>query len=221
MRAGDCMFLPAFHLHYVRSTGRNIAGMYMWYFRDTYEHEACEAAPPPGAAGAPLAEYDIINDFPGEADHVAYGRVKMGHPDWKRESRALLLAEVQQSATPDALRWRSLVRWARAFDYNLRASDVRRAWRAAGGAERPEAESTVPLSDVLADPQRAWERLFRQACVELDMGSATQEMDTRYEGGINAQRFNRGGIGDDDDEEEEKGKGGDEAGAAITSRDEL
>ena len=30
VEAGDCLFVPAFHLHYVRSWGRNVAASYMW-----------------------------------------------------------------------------------------------------------------------------------------------------------------------------------------------
>jgi lysine-specific demethylase 8 len=74
MRAGDCMYLPAFHMHYVRSTGRNIAGMYMFQTSEQYDASRCKGAP---TTGVPLARYDLLWDFPGKKDEAGYNMVSM------------------------------------------------------------------------------------------------------------------------------------------------
>ena len=212
MRAGDCMYLPAYHLHYVRSTGRNIAGMYMWSTEDEFEQASCEDVPT--QTGVPLARYDIIWDFPGHADHVGFNRVKMGYTDWKRESRAKL---VHRLGARSEVRWKDLLGWAAKHHRGrLRKSHLLRAWRAAGGDE--QLQSTVPVSDLFSDPQRKWERLFRLTVAD-DIGEETQLLDTEYEGGNNAVRLLWGDIGTDD------GRGDNEAaeqhGGSERRRDEL
>ncbi len=91
MRAGDCLFIPSFYLHYVRSWGRNVAASYMWQTHERYDGSdggACadgSAAGEAARAGVTLAEHDIIWDFPGPGapGDMEHSRVKMGFPNWK------------------------------------------------------------------------------------------------------------------------------------------
>ena len=87
MLPGDCMYLPAHLLHYVRSWGRNIAGMYMFQTEEQYDPQACAGAPTTAAGALPLSEYDILWDFPGRRGEAGYNKVKMGYAQWKRNFR--------------------------------------------------------------------------------------------------------------------------------------
>merc|ERR1711865_503401 len=57
MEPGDCMYLPAWHLHYVRSSGRNIAGMYMFQTGTEYDEASCKDYP---QTSTMLGDFDIL-----------------------------------------------------------------------------------------------------------------------------------------------------------------
>merc|ERR1711939_116178 len=84
MEPGDCMYLPAWHLHYVRSFGRNIAGMYMFQTGQQYDPSTCENVP---KTSTPLGDFDILWNFPGAPNTAGHNQVKMGYPDWKKAFR--------------------------------------------------------------------------------------------------------------------------------------
>jgi len=92
MEAGDCMYLPAWHLHYVRSYGRNIAGMYMFQTGQKYDKESCKDAP---MKTTPLGDFDILWNFPGAPQSAGHNQVKMGYIDWKKEFREPLAGLAQ------------------------------------------------------------------------------------------------------------------------------
>ncbi|CAE8632489.1 unnamed protein product [Polarella glacialis] len=82
LEAGDCLYTPAFLLHYVRSYGRNVAGMSMFQREEKYD-PACNGA----AVGEPLplSKYDVMWSFPEEdRSLLGWNIVKMGYPNWKR-----------------------------------------------------------------------------------------------------------------------------------------
>jgi len=85
MEAGDCMYLPAWHIHYVRSWGRNIAGMYMIQTGAKFDKATCDKGYP--KESTPLGDFDILWNFPGAPNTAGYNQVKMGYPDWKRQFR--------------------------------------------------------------------------------------------------------------------------------------
>ena len=83
LRAGDCMYTPAHIMHYVRSTGRNIAGMYMFQTETKYDAASCPAAAKTEASA--LDQYDVLWEFPGLVkDGAGYNQVE-AYP-WRRRS---------------------------------------------------------------------------------------------------------------------------------------
>lgn len=83
MNAGDCLYTPALHLHYVRSWDRNVAGMSMFQREERYDPECGGASPP--KEPVPLSDYDTLWSFPEEdRSLLGWNIVKMGFPNWKR-----------------------------------------------------------------------------------------------------------------------------------------
>jgi hypothetical protein len=70
---GDCLYTPAYHLHYVRSWGRNIAGMWIWMSLEEYQPGTCAAVNADATAASrtavPLSEHEIMWDYPGEKEY--------------------------------------------------------------------------------------------------------------------------------------------------------
>ena len=64
-KAGDCLWIPAKYLHYVRSWGRNVGASWMIQDKETFDHAVCPAGSPPVTEHVPLSEHDILWDFPG------------------------------------------------------------------------------------------------------------------------------------------------------------
>merc|ERR1712216_75125 len=87
MEPGDCMYLPAHLLHYVRSWDRNIAGMYMFQTETEWDPSTSKDVP---TTSTPLGDFDILWNFPGAANTAGYNQVKMGYPDWKKQLRESL-----------------------------------------------------------------------------------------------------------------------------------
>mmetsp|Transcript_91940 Transcript_91940/g.297412 ORF Transcript_91940/g.297412 Transcript_91940/m.297412 type:complete len:552 (-) Transcript_91940:39-1694(-) len=82
LEAGDCLYTPAFLLHYVRSYGRNVAGMSMFQREERFDPK-CNGE----AVGEPqtLDKYDVLWSFPEEDKSLlGWNLVKMGFPNWKR-----------------------------------------------------------------------------------------------------------------------------------------
>jgi len=81
LEAGDCLYTPALLLHYVRSFGRNVAGMTMFQREEKYDPK-CNGQ----EVGEPkaLSEYDVMWSFPEEDPSLlGWNMVKMGFPNWK------------------------------------------------------------------------------------------------------------------------------------------
>ena len=221
MRAGDCMYLPAYHMHYVRSTGRNIAGMYMFQTTERFDPDACADAP---TTGLPLSKYDILWDFPGKKGYAGYNKVKMGHPHWKKLFRAPLLKQLH-SSTVDL---KTLLQFGQA--QGLRAELVKHKWKKAAGDSQ-----TVPVSTIVSHEE--FDDFFRWIGVteEAD-GDDSQQMDVVYArtslqstktervGAEDGGQGGEGGEGDEEEEEEEDGeeeRRSDEEDDDEVPRDEL
>jgi hypothetical protein len=83
MEAGDCLYTPALLLHYVRSWGRNVAGMSMFQREERYD-STCGGAKQ--WEPKPLSAYDVMWSFPEEDPSLlGWNMVKMGFPNWKRQ----------------------------------------------------------------------------------------------------------------------------------------
>merc|ERR1719183_832567 len=104
MEAGDCMYLPAWHLHYVRSFGRNIAGMYMFQVGTEFDEKSCKNVP---TTSTPLGDFDILWNFPGAPNTAGHNQVKMGYPDWKKVFREPL----SQMATGGKIQKSAFMQW--------------------------------------------------------------------------------------------------------------
>jgi len=86
-KAGDCLWIPAKYLHYVRSWGRNIGASWMVQDKETFDEEVCRSNPP--VEHLPLAKHDILWDFPGVQGEPEYNQIKMGFPNWSPMRRQL------------------------------------------------------------------------------------------------------------------------------------
>lgn len=87
LEAGDCLYTPALLLHYVRSYGRNVAGMTMFQAEERYD-PSCGGEVP----GEPklLSDYDVLWSFPEEDKSLlGWNVVKMGYPNWKKRIATL------------------------------------------------------------------------------------------------------------------------------------
>lgn len=95
---GDCLYLPAHLLHYVRSWSddaddpRIIALMTMFQSEVRYEPSNCIDAP----EKVFLSEYDVLwGEFPGSLEVPrCMNHVKMGYPNWKRTLASMAKKEV-------------------------------------------------------------------------------------------------------------------------------
>jgi len=84
--AGDCLWIPAKYLHYVRSRGRNVGVSWMIQDKEIFDAAVCN---PPPAEHLPLAQHDILWDFPGLKGEPEHNVIKMGFPNWARLRRQL------------------------------------------------------------------------------------------------------------------------------------
>jgi hypothetical protein len=116
MHPGDCLYLPAFHLHYVRSYGRNIAGMYMFTTDFKYNEKNCKDAPKKATS---LDQFDIMWNFPGQPGEAGHNKVKMGFPDWKNDVREPLVRMAQKSK--GTINFKTWASWY--FEHYTQASD--------------------------------------------------------------------------------------------------
>merc|ERR1712167_146618 len=83
---GDCLWIPAKYLHYVRSYGRNVGASWMIQDKERFDSDVCASEP---ATHLPLSEHDILWDFPGLRGEPEYNKIKMGYPNWAVERRGL------------------------------------------------------------------------------------------------------------------------------------
>jgi len=101
MEAGDCLYTPALLLHYVRSFGRNVAGMTMFQQEEKYDPACGGKDGQRLAPGEPqnLSAYDVVWSFP-EEDRALLGWnvIKMGYPNWKRRYLRPLASLAKSSA---------------------------------------------------------------------------------------------------------------------------
>lgn len=81
---GDCVFVPAGVLHYVRSYGRRNIGVTAHFDWHTRGLRDLDAVPPALVArGISLNKFDTLWTYPGEfIGSFEYARIKMGWPDW-------------------------------------------------------------------------------------------------------------------------------------------
>lgn len=101
MEAGDCLFTPALLLHYVRSFGRNVAGMTMFQQEEKYDPACGGKDGQKLAPGEPqnLSAYDVMWSFPEEdRSLLGWNVVKMGYPNWKRRFLRPLASVAKSSA---------------------------------------------------------------------------------------------------------------------------
>lgn len=94
MEAGDCLYTPALLLHYVRSYGRNVAGMTMWQRHEQYD-PSCNG----DTVGEPqlLSKYDVMWSYPEEdRSLLGWNIIKMGFPNWKSQVLGRLAAQVRR-----------------------------------------------------------------------------------------------------------------------------
>lgn len=97
LEAGDCLYTPALLLHYVRSFGRNVAGMTMFQKEERYD-PTCGGK----QVGEPRAldEYDVLWSFPEEDKSLlGWNIVKMGFPNWKSSMLIPLAKNARRSKT--------------------------------------------------------------------------------------------------------------------------
>jgi len=85
---GDCLWIPAKYLHYVRSWGRNVG--VSWMIQDNERFDPTVCTPEPSEA-LPLAAFDILWNFPGERGEPEHNQIKMGYPNWARMRRQLAM----------------------------------------------------------------------------------------------------------------------------------
>ena len=116
VEAGDCLYIPAFHLHYVRSWGRNVAVSYMWQTAERLDEDAqavqdadatgepAEAQEDEGEEWASLGGVELLWDYPNP-DQVNGEQCRMGYPDWRRMLvEPLLEACAEETAGGDEAR---------------------------------------------------------------------------------------------------------------------
>jgi len=185
MEAGDCMYLPAWQLHYVRSWNRNIAGMYMFQTGQRYDRENCKDFP---TTSTPLNDFDILWNFPGAPNTAGYNQVKMGYPDWKKFTRESLT----RFARNGKIQKRDFVAWLSQHlqggggedeyddddsEYGGGAGHVERQanniFAAVAGSSKAKA---FDVDEVYRNPKLA--ELYRSIAVGQE-GRADQELDTR------------------------------------------
>jgi len=89
MEAGDCIFVPAMTLHYVRTTGdvrpdfagMSLSMMIIFQTSQRYDEEVCKDA---DIKPFRMTKADCLWTFPGEDPSLAeWGHIKMGFSDWK------------------------------------------------------------------------------------------------------------------------------------------
>jgi hypothetical protein len=172
LRAGDCMYTPAYMMHYVRSTGRNIAAMYMFQTETKYDPDSCPEAARTEAA--PLNQYDVLWEFPGLVKGGAgYNQVKMGYPNWKRAIREPM---IQRLARKGKVSKRDMIQYVYQMlqgemDHSEVGDEINAVFAAVGARETVQ-EATIYDSPV-------FDEFFRQLAVLQEGERPEQEMDTR------------------------------------------
>jgi len=172
LRAGDCMYTPAHIMHYVRSTGRNIAGMYMFQTETKYDAASCPPAAKTEASA--LDQYDVLWEFPGLVkDGAGYNQVKMGYPNWKRQIREPM---VQRLSKKGKLMKKDIIRYSlqllRGEMEQDEVEDEVSAVFAAVGAKKSVPEALIYNSPV-------FDEFFRILAVTQEGERPEQEIDTR------------------------------------------
>ena len=180
MEAGDCMYLPAWHIHYVRSTGRNIAGMYMFQTGTKYDPDSCKDYPMKSTS---LGDFDILWNFPGAPNTAGYNTVKMGYPDWKKQFRENIARYSRngQLHKDIFLQWYSSAAGSLGGDEDGDDDDdVQQGRAAAGGAHIwnsiSNGKESIPVSELYCNPKLA--ELFRTVAVGGE-GRGEQDLDSR------------------------------------------
>jgi len=180
MEAGDCMYLPAWHIHYVRSWSRNIAGMYMFQTGQQFDPDSCKDYP---STSTPLGDFDILWNFPGAPSTAGYNMVKMGYPDWKRYHRESLA----RLGRGGQISKRSFVQWYSQMAGGGDEYDDGDDYDRGGGADPSEQAANIfdnvaegaksmPLEELYCNGKMA--ELFRTLAVGSE-GRPEQEMDSR------------------------------------------
>jgi len=142
---GDCLYLPAHLLHYVRSWSddedpRIIALMTMFQTEESYDPRYCQDVP----SHSYLSDYDVMwGEFPGSKDVPrCMNHVKMGFPNWKRMLAQIAKKEVSEKA---------FVKFWSKEGYPKKR--VKTAWQQF-------------QEDVLAVPERSWaEQVFNSSAL--------------------------------------------------------
>jgi hypothetical protein len=98
MEAGDCMFLPSFYVHQVRTYGSSIAMSILVHKLEVFDKQTCSSkSKPPPTRGQPLTlkDFDPRWTFPGYTeDEPGRGKVHLGYSPWKQlRERLRLLAD--------------------------------------------------------------------------------------------------------------------------------
>ena len=176
VEAGDCLFIPAFHIHYVRSWGRNVAFSYMW---QTRERLATHASTTTSAADneqlgkltpenrdevgwLSLAEAELLWDYPNP-DQLNGDSCRMGFPDWRRELVLPLIDACTAAEGAEQLLDRSCVeRWSSHFDQAARDTGILKAglYKGLRHAADVENERGLMVQDLFRDgAAKLWRRI--------------------------------------------------------------
>lgn len=131
LEAGDCLYVPALLLHYVRSHGRALSVTTTFEQEEHHDPECAGEVP-----GEPqtAAAYDVTWPFPGEdASQLGYGIAKFAHPSWKRKYLRLLVGRAARRE--GGLSEKEFVKEVKAFAKDAAGlSDVKRRAKAAFAA---------------------------------------------------------------------------------------
>lgn len=176
MEAGDCLFIPAFHMHYVRSWGRNVAFSYMWQTRErlatrartttsTADNEQPGQPAPEErdeAGWLSLAEAELIWDYPNP-DQLDGESCRMGFPDWRRELVLPLIGACTAAEGAEQILERSCVeRWSSPFHQAARDSGVLKAglYNGLRHAAAVKTERGLTVRDLYRDgAAKLWRRI--------------------------------------------------------------
>ena len=163
----------------MRSTGRNIAGMYMFQTGTQYDPNSCKDYP---KTSTPLGDFDILWNFPGAPNTAGYNTVKMGYPDWKKTFRE----HVAKHTRNGQLTREIFMQWYRSAaqqmgegdgDDDSNEGDVAGEVGARIFDSVSNGKDTIPLSDLYCNPKLA--ELFRTVAVGNEGGRGDQTLDSR------------------------------------------
>mmetsp|Transcript_117080 Transcript_117080/g.303664 ORF Transcript_117080/g.303664 Transcript_117080/m.303664 type:complete len:536 (-) Transcript_117080:51-1658(-) len=176
LEAGDCLYTPALLLHYVRSFGRNVAGMTMFQREERFDPQCNgETLGEP----KPLSEYDVMWSFPEEDKSLlGWNVVKMGYPNWKRRY-LWSLAKRARKSEGKKLQKQDFLKFVQGAGKGSGLKKLKARTEAAWSEMDPAGEGAVDASAIFRSRQLRF--IFKDICVAQEGGRGEQEEDVEVD----------------------------------------